>query len=710
MKRKLSKSLSIILTMTIVISAIIIAPVTVSAAGTANDIVNVANGEVGVSGSPNKYTYWLGSIGGSYSYAWCHAFVSWCANQAGAGDKVPRTASCASGVSWFKSKNEWKSRSSGYTPKAGDIIYFDYGSNGTYDHVGIVTSSSGGRVYTIEGNARNAVKVNGGYSNGYSLSNTDILGYGTPSYSQPSIIIPTGSQNISDGEYHIVSALDNNMGLDVEAASSDLCANIQLYNNVLDDSQVFVVNYLGDGYYKITNKHSGKSLDVANGGMESGTNVWQYDYTGDNAQKWIIKESGDGKYFNIVSAKNGLYLDVDGGIAENCRNIRTYSYNNTNAQKWKFIAFGNSTGRTLSNGDYHIVTVLDESKGLDVYGGYKENGTNVDIYSNLQDESQVFTVTYKGNGYYSIINKYSNKSLDCQNGNTVSGTNVQTYEYDNVDQKQWIIKESGDGQSFNIISKNSGLYLDVKSGDSANYSNVQVHIGNNTNAQKWKFVAYNSPKNSSIKDGNYHIVSKLNKNFGLDVAGALDDDAINVRLYNNIYDSNQVFNVVYLNDGYYKITNVKTGKSLDVASASAYKGANLQQYTYKDVNQQKWIIEDSGDNKNYYISSKNAGLYLTSESEDIENGTNVFLTINDYSDRQQWEFTLSNLNGDVDLDNFVTVADATLLQKYVVGIATLTDDQKLLADCNGDGVINVRDATYIQKTIVKIPVYNLKNS
>lgn len=536
------------------------------------------------------------------------------------------------------------------------------------------------------------------------LPGTSYLFTSDKSTDVPSITISSGSQTVSDGEYHIVSALDNNMGLDVEAASSDLCANIQLYNNVLDDSQVFVVNYLGDGYYKITNKHSGKSLDVANGGMKSGTNVWQYDYTGDNAQKWIIKESGDGKYFNIVSAKNGLYLDVDGGIAENCRNIRTYSYNNTNAQKWKFVAFGNSIGRTLSNGDYHIVTVLDESKGLDVYGGYKENGTNVDIYSNLQDESQVFTVTYKGNGYYSIINKYSNKSLDCQNGNTVSGTNVQTYEYDNVDQKQWIIKESGDGQSFNIISKNSGLYLDVKSGDSANYSNVQVHIGNNTNAQKWKFVAYNNPKNSSIKDGNYHIVSKLNKNFGLDVAGALDDDAINVRLYNNIYDSNQVFNVVYLNDGYYKITNVKTGKSLDVASASAYKGANLQQYTYKDVNQQKWIIEDSGDNKNYYISSKNAGLYLTSESTDIENGTNVFLTINDYSDRQQWEFTLSNLNGDIDLDNSVTVADATLLQKYVVGIATLTDDQKLLADCNGDGVIDVRDATYIQKTIVKLPV------
>lgn len=59
---------------------------------------------------------------------------------------------------------------------------------------------------------------------------------------------------------------------------------------------------------------------------------------------------------------------------------------------------------------------------------------------------------------------------------------------------------------------------------------------------------------------------------------------------------------------------------------------------------------------------------------------------------------------DIDLDNSVTVADATLLQKYIANISTLTDDQKLLADCNGDGVIDVRDATYIQKTIVKIPV------
>lgn len=86
----------------------------------------------------------------------------------------------------------------------------------------------------------------------------------------------------------------------------------------------------------------------------------------------------------------------------------------------------------------------------------------------------------------------------------------------------------------------------------------------------------------------------------------------------------------------------------------------------------------------------------------------VFVScVNNYGsvDTETLQFHVtSGITNDIDLDNSVTVADATLLQKYVVGIATLTDDQKLLADCNGDGVIDVRDATYILKTIVKIPV------
>ncbi len=145
-------------------------------------VIEVASREVGVFGSPNKYTYWLGSIGGTYAYAWCHAFVSWCGAQAGAGSRIPRTASCFYGAQEFKAQGKWKNRISGYVPKTGDIIYFDWNADGGYDHVGIVNYVSAGRVHTIEGNAGNAVRYDGGRTAGYALTDSQIIGYGTPDY------------------------------------------------------------------------------------------------------------------------------------------------------------------------------------------------------------------------------------------------------------------------------------------------------------------------------------------------------------------------------------------------------------------------------------------------------------------------------------------------------------------------------------------------
>lgn len=56
--------------------------------------------------------------------------------------------------------------------------------------------------------------------------------------------------------------------------------------------------------------------------------------------------------------------------------------------------------------------------------------------------------------------------------------------------------------------------------------------------------------------------------------------------------------------------------------------------------------------------------------------------------------------GDVNSDGDISVVDATLVQKYIVGLEKLTDLQKKSADVNGDGDISVVDATLIQKYIV----------
>ena len=137
MKRKLSKSLSIILTMTIVISAIIIAPVTVSAANTADSIVDIARAEIGNS-YYQKYN--------GHKNAWCADFVTWCAKQAGV-SSIASSSSCYNMYMGMKDSCERV-----YSPQKGDIVFFYCNkcstTAGKWCHVGIMEDST----YSIEGN------------------------------------------------------------------------------------------------------------------------------------------------------------------------------------------------------------------------------------------------------------------------------------------------------------------------------------------------------------------------------------------------------------------------------------------------------------------------------------------------------------------------------------------------------------------------------
>lgn len=55
--------------------------------------------------------------------------------------------------------------------------------------------------------------------------------------------------------------------------------------------------------------------------------------------------------------------------------------------------------------------------------------------------------------------------------------------------------------------------------------------------------------------------------------------------------------------------------------------------------------------------------------------------------------------GDVTLDGFLDITDATLIQKYCASIITFSSAQKNLADIDKSGAIDIADATYIQKIL-----------
>ena len=58
--------------------------------------------------------------------------------------------------------------------------------------------------------------------------------------------------------------------------------------------------------------------------------------------------------------------------------------------------------------------------------------------------------------------------------------------------------------------------------------------------------------------------------------------------------------------------------------------------------------------------------------------------------------------GDVNLDDDVSIVDATIIQRYLAGLDQLSDQAKLLADVNQNGDVDIVDATYIQRYLAAL--------
>ncbi len=149
-------------------------------AGSSGEIVSVALSQVGNRGG-QPYWSWYGFPS---RVSWCACFVSWCANECGYIDAgvIPKFATCVQGSQWFKNEGLWQRKT--YTPRPGDVIFFDWdnlGSSGPQDgipdHVGLVERVENGVVYTIEGNAGDRC-----IQTSYPVGHHEIYGYGTPNY------------------------------------------------------------------------------------------------------------------------------------------------------------------------------------------------------------------------------------------------------------------------------------------------------------------------------------------------------------------------------------------------------------------------------------------------------------------------------------------------------------------------------------------------
>lgn len=654
MKRKLSKSLSIILTMTIVISAIIIAPVTVSAANTADSIVDIARAEIGNS-YYQKYN--------GHKNAWCADFVTWCAKQAGV-SSIASSSSCYNMYMGMKDSCERV-----YSPQKGDIVFFYCNkcstTAGKWCHVGIMEDST----YSIEGNnwSDGTSKV----QRGKSYNHNGDLGYrhGDSSGCITRIYLRPNYDNSS-------TSAPTDVHLDRSQVWYDIQDDIVLYPRA-NGADYFWISVHKDGQQLIS---QGVSV---NGELRFSASQW-----------------GVGDYYAWITASN-LAGNVD-SVGINFSVVGAAGYNSVSVEKpfydidetvsisvspvcAKGVVIGidkANVGRVVTEQCDTTFSIAASQLGVGSYSSYFSvyNG------SGGVDTSRVsFLIPERKNLGDEFIARVQNKSS--KKYFTAVGNNVEGAEKKDDNSQLWKFVRLSDN-SYKIISLVDDRALDVDDfGAGGGGTNVQVY--NNWDCTAQRFYIYDIYGSYYIKPVCTDMVLDMSQTTNnLEVWGRGEDWA--PQKFDIQKTTNIIHPAVSLNKKNYNLD--------EKVSVSASADGGVDYYGVQVWKGDKVVYQESftANKLDIDCSKLGAGDY------------GVFVScVNNYgsinTETVQFHVT-SGITNDIDLDNSVTVADATLLQKYVVGIATLTDDQKLLADCNGDGVVDVRDATYIQKTIVKIPV------
>lgn len=637
MKRKLSKSLSIILT--IVISVIIFAPVTVNAANTADSIVDIARAEIGNS-YYQKYN--------GHKNAWCADFVTWCAKQAGV-SSIASSSSCYNMYMGMKDSCERV-----YSPQKGDIVFFYCNkcstTAGKWCHVGIMEDST----HSIEGNnwSDGTSKVQRGKSYNHNgdlgYRHGDSSGCITRIYLRPNYSKPTPNKWYDD--LSLVNLGDNftarirNIDLDVLLTNFNGNVVIGKHYDYKIARQIWNFKRNSNGSYTIKSALNDNCIDLHNFDDFNGGNIECIGENNSTAQHWFIYQNKDGSYSLRPECSQDRVMDVTNGYSSDGTNLQLWQYTDDKNQKFSI----DECGEVINAGNYFSASIENTNYWKPIY---QDESGNVTLITSTRDKMSGILwhfVRDDDNGWYTIQSYKNGKYLTVENNSIEDGANVSCSEYSGDYGQFWYLLKAEDdnGEYLYLKSACSSKNLDLYNNEKSDGTNIQMWSINGTDAQKFSIYEINSKTTYSIN------IEKDNLNLGESTNIFINDTnfVIDYKLY------------IVVPDGQTKVIDNKC--------------------SYK-----------------YLFTPEQVGQYIIY----AEVKSPVSSSIGSSSDRCVVVNVL-NKKCDVDLDNSVTVADATLLQKYVVGIATLTDDQKLLADCNGDGAIDVRDATYILKTIVKIPV------
>ncbi len=339
------------------------------------------------------------------------------------------------------------------------------------------------------------------------------------------------------GTYRVVNVASPTLCLNVNKSNIKRGANLTIAKRANANAQYWQLSYRKDGTAQLLSRLSGMSMDVSGGTVTSGKNVCMWTDTDARNQKWTIQSDGqtvalDGitypTYTIRAAANTSLLLDAAGQSPVDGANVAVYTANGGDNQRWAFVP----APIFHSGGIYEIRSMLKTTMAMDVRGGSKVRGANVELQLADGGNDQKFLVTEETADHWSIQNVNSGFFVDVAGNRAANGANVEQWTDNDARNQRWRITlydtTTIDGQTCQVVSFGSyvtsggNVYLIDASGAVANANtNVLIWTDNGGTNQKWALVP------TDPLDGDMPVPAQVRwaEAVGSDVTSLVHDEA-----------------------------------------------------------------------------------------------------------------------------------------------------------------------------------------
>lgn len=527
--------------------------------------------------------------------------------------------------------NAWltQMRAHGYT-NTGVYSYTSYldttlNNASILSHVSWVAQYAGGLQYThFSSNFRGWQYSDKGAIDGFPTHSVDLdaFGYGSPTND----VLQASSfplASIPNGDYYLDSYQSDSTSVEIPGANRASGTTVRTYRGNGTAAQRFTFTRHADGTYTIVNMNSGKALDVPSADAHNGQRVQQYLSNNTRAQRWYVRQAGGGAVF-IQSALGNYILDLTGRSTSNGTVVQLWNPGVGTNQKFMLTSVP-AVRNVPTDTSVKIESTLNSNQVADIPSASKANGTPVQLYQSNNTTAQRYRIESVGNGVYRIYDRNSGKAIDVRDGGTANGTAIQQYSPNGTQSQNWYVRGNGNG-TVGFYNRDSGRYIDVPAGQAHNGAKLQLYSGNDTRAQRFRIIqaastrdtidAEASRNRSVLKDGTYRLAAARNQSYALTATNS------NAQLGRQDGTESQLWNVTHDDAGYVIFTNVKTGKVLDLSSARAEQGRNIDMWAANNTWAQRWIVERSGAGLALH-SAVDPGYALDIDSDRMASDTNV---------------------------------------------------------------------------------------